>query len=766
MYKIVKDEPGIQEVRWNTSTHTMEIVYNKDLYGRTEGMANIDLVSERLLKSASNCALGGPGAGQCETCVENIQKVVLSSPECVDEITNDGGHVEVTEGIVMVRREAQDPFPKNKAKKITLTTSSLHEVGEKPPIPWEPIFVGLTLIGMIVGALADRAGNLGLYVGAYLVAYLTGGYFGVRASFESLKERKLDIDLLMVLAALGAAGVGAPFEGALLLFLFSFSNVLQDFALDRTRNAIKALAKLKPDTALVVSSVDDREGKVEKVEALAIGTLVQVKPGDRIPLDGILRRGSSSVDQSSITGESMPVEKFVGSGVLAGTMNLDGEFILEVTRTSGESTIAKVINLVEEARENQAKTERFLDTFEQYYAGVVIGATILAGLIPPLFFGWDWPTSFYKAITLMVAASPCALIISTPASILSAIGNAARRGILFKGGVHVEQSARIQAVAFDKTGTLTLGKPTVSHIIPVNSWTEDEILSAAASLESKSQHVLAQAIVDFAKQKNLVYSQPEGFRSESGVGVRGLVNKKDLRLGSPAILDTVDLGTEKEGISTQILELQHQAQTVVVLLEQQADRAPAVVGLLALEDKLKPGVREVIQDLRSSGIKHVVMLTGDNEAAAKVIAAEAGIDAVFPELLPEHKLDAIREIEAKFGPTAMVGDGVNDAPALAGARIGIAMGAAGTDVALETADVVLLSDDLGKIPYLIALSRATLRTLIVNLSVALGLILLMVAAIYTIDLPLPLAVIGHEGGTVLVSLNGVRLLLFNYRSKK
>jgi len=244
------------------------------------------------------------------------------------------------------------------------------------------------------------------------------------------------------------------------------------------------------------------------------------------------------------------------------------------------------------------------------------------------------------------------------------------------------------------------------------------------------------------------------------------VNKKDLRLGSPAILDTVDLGTEKEGISTQILELQHQAQTVVVLLEQQADRAPAVVGLLALEDKLKPGVREVIQDLRSSGIKHVVMLTGDNEAAAKVIAAEAGIDAVFPELLPEHKLDAIREIEAKFGPTAMVGDGVNDAPALAGARIGIAMGAAGTDVALETADVVLLSDDLGKIPYLIALSRATLRTLIVNLSVALGLILLMVAAIYTIDLPLPLAVIGHEGGTVLVSLNGVRLLLFNYRSKK
>ncbi|MFW6363494.1 MAG: heavy metal translocating P-type ATPase, partial [Spirochaeta sp.] len=634
-------------------------------------------------------------------------------------------------------------------------------------VPWEPLFVAITLAAMIAGAITERIAPGLLPWLLYGVAYITGGFFGLRASIASLKARKIDIDLLMVLAAISAAAVGSPFEGALLLFLFSLSNVLQDFALDRTRSAIKSLSELRPDTALVVDSPESAEGRPTSVKDVKVGDFVQVKPGNRIPLDGVIVRGASSIDQSSITGESLPVEKSEGEEVLSGTINQDGEFVLRVTKTTDESTISRVITLVEEAREKQARTERFMEGFEQYYAMGVIAATILAALVPPVLLGMEWEISVYRAITLMVAASPCALIISTPASILSSIGNGARRGILFKGGVHVEQAARIQAIAFDKTGTLTEGKPHVEDIISLSDWSERDLLSAAAGIESKSEHVIAEAVVRAAEERELQYSMPKDFRSQSGVGVRGMVNDRELLLGSPSLLDRLGDGIAgvREARDT-VLKLQKESKTVIVLVENAGQKGSddlsqaRLLGLISLMDRLRPGVREVIQDLRDIGIKHIAMLTGDNEAAAQAIAAEAGIDAVFPELLPEHKLDAIRRIEEQYGFTAMIGDGVNDAPAMAGARLGIAMGAAGTDVALETADIVLMSDDLRKIPYLMALSRQTRRTLVINISIAMGLILMMVAGIYTIDLPLPLAVIGHEGGTVLVSLNGVRLLLF------
>ncbi len=622
---------------------------------------------------------------------------------------------------------------------------------------WEPLFVALTFVTMIGGLVASGAGAAELATVLYAAAYLFGGYFGVRASIESLRAGKIDIDLLMVLAAAGAWAVGAPFEGALLLFLFSLSNVLQDFALDRTRNAIRALSKLRPDTAIVLESADSERGEVVKIDGVPLGALLQVRPGDRIPLDGVVERGASSVDQSSITGESMPVDKERGSDVLAGTINQNGELVVRVTRTSSESTIAKVIQLVEHAQENKAETERFLNRFEQHYAMFVILATIVAAIAPPYLFGWSWSISIYRAITLMVAASPCALIISTPASILSSIGNGARRGILFKGGVHVEQAAGIRAVAFDKTGTLTEGKPVLTGVYPTAEITEDELLAACASLESKSAHVLAEAIVAAAAERGLTYRSPQHFENTSGVGILGIVDGRRLSLGSPAILEQMDGGVD--GVAEQIDELQSEANTVIVLTETNGTGG-RVLGLLALRDRIRPEARRVIAELKEAGIEHVVMLTGDNRRTAEAIAREAGVDEVISELLPDEKLSAVERIERRYGPTAMVGDGVNDAPALAGARLGIAMGAAGTDVALETADVVLLSDDLSKLPHLVALSRRTKRTLVTNLAVAMGLIALMVVGIYTIDLPLPLAVVGHEGGTVLVSLNGLRLLMF------
>jgi Cd2+/Zn2+-exporting ATPase len=830
IFKAIQHQPTVRQVRWDIQNHTLEIEYRSPLENskdesQSPEQSTLNILTQQLSSTAGFCKhlFTDQHPEACEPCLEAQRVRMLGDRDCQDHVQDQGGVIEFKEGVVTIAKKPseadtliqetrkspwltkkmylddrikgipvqdrishtqinsnelsgkspsfQQPISdtiKDKVSPIT-TTNQYPSHHQKPTIPWEPIFVGITFLAMIVGVIANRIGFLPVYYGAYLVAYLFGGYFGVRASFESLREKKIDIDLLMVLAALGAAGVGAPFEGALLLFLFSLSNVLQDYALDRTRSAIKALAKLKPDTAILLSSLDDQQGQRVKVDSVQIGSLVQVKPGDRIPLDGIIQRGFSLVDQSSITGESMPLEKQPGSTVLAGTMNQDGEFVFQVTKTSNDSTIAKVITLVEEAREQQAKTERFLDTFEQYYAILVIVATLLAVLVPPLLFGRDWAVSIYQAITLMVAASPCALIISTPASILSSIGNGARKGILFKGGVHVEQAANIQAVAFDKTGTLTRGKPAVTQVLALQGSNESEVLRLAAALESKSQHILAHAILEEANNRGIHYPAPTDFKNTSGVGVQGQVEGRRLLLSSPNFLKSQDQTKEIQTILASVQELQARGATVVVLaqvLESAEGQPGSILGLIALEDSLKPEVPQVIQDLRDAGIKHVVMLTGDNEAAAKVIAAQAGIDVVFPELLPEHKLEAIRKIEATYGPTAMVGDGVNDAPALAGARLGIAMGAAGTDAALETADVVLLSDDLSKIPYLIALSRKTKQTLIVNLTVALGLMLMMVVGIYTIGLPLPLAVIGHEGGTVLVSLNGVRLLMFKQKKKR
>jgi Zn2+/Cd2+-exporting ATPase len=761
IFRLVQTEPGIREVRYDTAAHEMEIDYDPETLTDEQARAIAEDLADRV---------GARTAGKETPCkLRECGRRALLNTRGI-EFRGDVLHVPRDS-----RNERRSPWVTRKIKVdragVTPEPSRLLAVLQRrlKALPLEPLFVLVTLIALVAGAIAERTGPAPLSWIFYGAAYLFGGYFGVQAGYASLRARKIDIDLLMVLAAIGAAAVGAPFEGALLLFLFSFSNVLQDYALDRTRSAIKALSRLRPDTAIVLNSPGDERGHEVAVADIPVGAYLQVRPGDRIALDGVVESGGSSVDQSSITGESMPMEKGPGQEVLAGSINQDGELVLRVTKTSNESTIARVITLVEEAQEQQARTERFLERFEQYYAAGVILATILAAVVPPYLFGTEPSLAVYRAITLMVAASPCALIISTPASILSAIGNGARRGILFKGGVHVEQAAGIQAIAFDKTGTLTEGKPRVADIVSLSDATEDELLAVAASLESKSQHVLAAAITAEAHRRELSYSAPQDFRNESGVGIRGTVNGKTFRIGSPAVLrDLPGEDRERHAAEKEIDRLQREGKTVVVLMRESSPDGggSGVRGLIALEDRLRPGVREIIQDLRDAGIRHVVMLTGDNAAAAEQIAAKAGIDMVFPELLPENKLAAIRRIEEEYGPTAMVGDGINDAPALAGARLGIAMGAAGTDVALETADIVLLSDDLEKLPYLIALSRRTRRTLVVNIAVAMGLIAMMVVGIYTIDLPLPLAVIGHEGGTVLVSLNGVRLLMFRHKRRK
>ncbi len=629
----------------------------------------------------------------------------------------------------------------------------------------EALFMGLTLVFMIAGWVSVKMG-WGLQTILYTAAYVTGGYFGVRAGWESLRQWTIDVDLLMVLAALGAAYIGSPFEGAMLLFLFSLSNVLQAFAMDRTRNAIKSLMKLRPEKALVRR--DERTLELP-VQALVVGDVILVRPGESIPLDSVIVEGSSSVDQSSLTGESMPVSKKKGEPVFAGTINQTGGLEIRVVKLAKDSTIEKLVRMVEEAQSEKADTQRFLDRAEQFYAAGVILFTLGLILVPLLAFREPFQIAFYRAMTVMVVASPCALIISTPASILSAIGGAARRGVLFKGGVHLERAAKIRVVAFDKTGTLTEGKPRVTDIFvngliqPIPSGSLDtaavSLLQLVAAVEAKSEHPLAQAIVTETRRRNLPVEECTAFESISGKGASGHVQGRRIAVGNARYFQFLGLPIPTE-FAQSIATLQDDGKTSVIIGQiDESSGAAKLLGAIAIADVLRTDVASVIRQLKADGIERIVMLTGDNTRVAKAIARQAEVDEFHADLLPEDKVRVIKELKA-IGPVAMVGDGVNDAPALATASLGVAMGAAGTDVAMETADVVLMSDNLHNIVFALELSRKARRIVIQNLVFAMGVIVVLVISALGFQLPLPVGVIAHEGSTVLVCLNGLRLLAF------
>jgi Zn2+/Cd2+-exporting ATPase len=613
----------------------------------------------------------------------------------------------------------------------------------------EIAFTVITLVAILVAWFLPAA-----QTPAMIVAYFTGGTFGIQAAWQSLKEKTVDVDLLMILAALGAAYVGAPIEGAVLLFLFSFSNVLQSFAIDQTRKAIHSLMKLRPDKALARR---DGELVLLDLDDLVVDDTVVVRPGESIPLDGVIIEGSTSIDESSLTGESMPVSKASQDPVFAGTINQTGSIEFRVTRLAKDSTIAKLVQMVEEAQSEKASTQRWLDQAEQYYAAGVILFT-LALIAVPVAMGSPFDSTFYRAITVMVVASPCALVISTPASILSAIGGAARRGVLFKGGAHLERAAEIDVICFDKTGTLTEGKPKVTDLVVDSvryslnddfSKKANELLTLAASVEQKSEHPLAAAIVSAAKSKGLTLAEANDFQSVSGKGAQAHIGERLITIGSPRML------AERKGMAAHkevLEELQEQGKTAILLADEDT-----ILGIVAVADVLRSDAITTLKALRETGIKRLVMVTGDNQRVAEAIAKQVGIDEVFADLLPQDKVSVIKQLKEEHR-VAMVGDGVNDAPALAISDLGIAMGAAGTDVALESADMVIMGERLEQLPFAFAISRRARRIMIGNLSFALGVILILVAFSLFGTLPLPLGVLGHEGSTVLVCLSGLRLL--------
>lgn len=585
-------------------------------------------------------------------------------------------------------------------------------------------------------------------IGLYVLAYLAGGTDATRQALSDLFDGHVNVDLLMVVAALGAATLNAWAEGAVLLALFASSNALEHHALDRTRNAVHALMKLSPE----VSNRIEADGEITEVPvaALAVGDHILIRPGESIPADARVLEGRSTVDQSAITGESIPVEKQPGDSLSSGTLNTTGALRAVVTKIASESTLAKIIRMVEDARGQKSRLERFTDAFEGPYAIGVMAASALLFVVAVV-FGDAASDAFYRSMTLLVVASPCALVISTPAATLSALANAARNGILVKGGNYLEDLGGVHTVAFDKTGTLTVGEPRLTDVVTIGSWSERDLLATVAAVEVLSEHPLAQAIVAGARERNIELPEVTDFEAVTGRGVRG-------RIGGDTVLAGTDALLELEGVPVpddlaRVVEaLREDGKTAMLVAS--GGRA---IGVVAVADTVRPEAAAMIADLKALGVKRTVMLTGDNRTVALAVARQIGIDDVRASLMPDAKLDEIETLR-RDGGVVMVGDGVNDAPALATADIGVAMGGRGTDVALETADVVLMQDDLSRLPYAIDLSRRTRRTIRVNIGFSLSVIAVLVVSTLLVGIPLPLGVVGHEGSTVIVVLNGLRLL--------
>ena len=607
------------------------------------------------------------------------------------------------------------------------------------------VVAGLLLLAGWLAGRADAPRSLAL--GLLLGAYAAGGFYTLRDAWQSLRSRRFDIDTLMIVAAAGAAALGAWEEGALLLFLFSLGHALEHMAMDRARKAIEALAELAPKTAIVQRDGVEIEVRVEELQR---GDRVIVKPGQRIPADGQVATGNSAVDQSPVTGESMPVEKQAGDKVFAATVNGEGALIVEVTKLARESTLARMMDLVAEAQTQKSPTQRFTDRFERIFVPVVLVGVGLLIVLPPL-FGFPFAESFYRAMAVLVAASPCALALATPSAVLSGIARAARGGVLIKGGAHLENLGVLTAIAFDKTGTLTVGKPRVTDVVAINA-DEAGLLTVAAAVESRSAHPLAQAVVTEAKRRGLSWSEAGEVEAVTGKGLRATVDGKKIVIGNAKLFDGESI---PEAIRQHTERLQTEGKSIMLI---QADGQ--FLGVVGLADTPRDGVKQVLERLRRIGIRKTVMLTGDNERVGRAIADAVGLDEVKAGLLPEDKVKAMEELGQRYGHVAMIGDGVNDAPAMARATVGIAMGGAGTDVALETADVALMADDLSKLPFAVALSRASRRIIRQNLWVSLGVVALLIPATLFGWAGMGLAVLVHEGSTLVVVINALRLLAY------
>ena len=614
-------------------------------------------------------------------------------------------------------------------------------------VRWATLATALFVLGL---ATQFGAAPAWMWWTLYLACYVTGGWEPALAGVQALREKSLDVDLLMIVAAIGAAAIGQVLDGGLLIVIFATSGALEAFLTQRTADSIRSLLDLAPESATVVTE----SGHETAVDAatLCVGDTIVVRPGERIGGDGQVISGASDVDQASITGEPLPVAKHPGDEVFAGTLNGTGVLRIRVDRAATDTVIARIVTMVQEASATKAKAQLFIEKVEQYYSVAVVAATLAVFLIP-LALGAALQPALLRAMTFMIVASPCAVVLATMPPLLAAMATAGRNGVLVKSAVVMEQLGSITAVAFDKTGTLTLGSPRLTDLHPLEEmrYDADTVLTWAAAAEHPSEHPLARAIVAAATGHGLQLPMAQDFDSAPGRGVRATVDGHTVEVGSPShLLSDADTSTP---MTIVVADLEAAGKTVVIVV---VDSAPA--GILALADQLRPGAADTVAELTARTGTAPVLLTGDNPRAATTLAAQIGITDIRAGLLPHDKVAAVREIEDAGQRVLLVGDGVNDAPALAAAHTGVAMGRAGSDLALETADAVIVRDDLATLPAVIALSRRARRIVIANLAIATTFITGLVLWDLLGQLPLPLGVAGHEGSTVIVGLNGMRLL--------
>lgn len=582
---------------------------------------------------------------------------------------------------------------------------------------------------------------------AYLTAFVVGGYAKAKEGItDTIENKKLNVELLMVLAAIGSAVIGYWTEGAILIFIFALSGALETYAMNKSHREISALMNLQPEEAWLVRG-GFQPIKVP-VSSLQIGDHLLIKPGERIPVDGQIFKGTSSIDEAAISGESMPVIKSTGDEVYAGTINLSGTVTVNMTKPNNETLFQKIIELVQSAQSEKSPSQQFIERFEGNYVKFVLLAVLLMMFLPHYLLGWDWTTTFYRAMVLLVVASPCALVASITPATLSAISNGAKKGILFKGGVHLEHLSALKLLAVDKTGTLTVGKPSVTDVLVRDGLDEKETIAMLASIEAQSNHPLAQAITQYAEKQKLTLKQDITIEDIPGWGLKANIEQHPYLVGKADFVGKEDAAHFAEAAAGKLAE---EGKTVIFMKD-----AQGIAALVALKDTVRDEAKQAVNLLKELGIS-VAMLTGDNDKTAKAIAKESGVNEFIAECLPETKVNHIKSYLNQYHTVGMVGDGINDAPALATATVGIAMGG-GTDVALETADIVLMKNDLSKIAYAVQLSKKMQKIVKQNIIFSIAMIALLIITNFLQIVDLPLGVIGHEGSTILVILNGLRML--------
>lgn len=747
--KSLSSQQGVLQASLNFATAKLYIEYMPQMLGENKIIGLIERMGYEVVTSPeekhSKFVITGL---DCPDCAEKLQRAIAAMPG-VGQV-----HLNFSSATLNVTHSEATAALEKKIRALGYDVRDKDTHGKaSSKLPWwlHNKKVVLTLISGVFWALGIVMGFVFpvLRLPLLLMAVVTGAFYPVRASIAVLRTGfTFDMNFLMSIAVVGALTLGEHVEAATVVFLFSLGNTLESYTMEKTRHSMRALMELAPQLALVLR---DGEELTVPVEEVGIGETVIVKPGERIPIDGVVLKGFSSVNQAPITGESVPVEKNVGNAVFAGTLNEQGTMEIGVQKLVADSTLSKIIEMVEEAQAQRAPTQRFVDRFAQFYTPIVIALALGIAFIPPLLLRQGFGPWVYRGLALLLVSCPCALVISTPVSIVSAIGNAAKNGVLIKGGAYLEKAASITALALDKTGTVTYGKPEVTDIRPALGYTVDQVLILTAAVEARSEHAVAQAVLLAAQTRKLRWPQAEDFQALTGRGVTATVDGVRYYVSSPRFA-AKELSIDIKPFQEDIDELQSQGKTVMIFAQD-----TRVCGLIAVADTIRPESHQLVANLHKAGIKRVVMLTGDNKVVAAATAAKLGFDDFRAELMPWEKVRAIEELLTENATVAMVGDGVNDAPALATASLGIAMGGAGTDTALETADIALMADDLSKLPFAIKLSRRTLG--IIKQNIAFSLIVKAVAISLVVPnwLTLWLAIVADTGAALVVILNGMRL---------